>query len=110
MKIVIALSILFFLNGCVQNSAFLGPVYTFGTTGSALQAGASYGTNYVVRKTIKNKTPEVKNNEIKKTKVDTNPMKKILVSVDIKDNPEDFFKIVKKHVKKKNKNYILSTQ
>ena len=110
MKLLFFLTILLFLNGCAQSSALLGPMYTLGSTGNVVQAGASYGTNYVVRKTIKKKTPEVKNNEIKKTKVDTNPIKKIVVSVDIKDNPEDFFKIVKKHVKKKDKNYILSTQ
>ena len=49
-KIIIVLIFTTFLNGCIQNTALLGPFYTFGTTGSALQTGLSYGTNKTVQK------------------------------------------------------------
>lgn len=46
------LSIIFviFLNGCAQNVSLLGPAYTLGSSGNALQAGLSYGTNEIVTK------------------------------------------------------------
>jgi fructose/tagatose bisphosphate aldolase len=47
-KIILRLSLVTFLNGCVQSTALLGPIYTFGTTGSAHQAGFSYGSNKVI--------------------------------------------------------------
>jgi len=50
MKTVLILSILLFFGGCVQPTALLGPMYTIGTTGNVLQAGASYGTSYAVKK------------------------------------------------------------
>ena len=43
---------LFFLNGCVETTAFLGPAITGMSTGSVYEAGLSYGANSVV----KNKT------------------------------------------------------
>ena len=47
-KIILRLSLVTFLNGCAQSTALLGPIYTFGTTGSAHQAGFSYGSNKVI--------------------------------------------------------------
>ena len=48
-KIYIILNLIL-LNGCVQNSALLGPAYTLGSTGNVLQAGLSYGTTYTIKK------------------------------------------------------------
>ena len=36
------------LSGCLQSTAFLGPIYTLGTTGNAYQAGLSYGSDKVI--------------------------------------------------------------
>ena len=47
---------LFFLNGCVQSAALLGPAYTLASTGNIYQAGLSYGSNQAVKK-ITGKTP-----------------------------------------------------
>ncbi len=33
------------LNGCVQNTALIGPAITVATTGNVYQAGITYGTN-----------------------------------------------------------------
>ena len=92
MKIVLTLLILLFFAGCAQSTALLGPIYTIGTTGNVLQAGASYGTSYAVKK-MTGKTVS----ENVDTFVDTEELKK-----ELKENSDDFFRIVKKHVKKSN--------
>ena len=92
MKTVFTLLVLVFFTGCVQPTALLGPMYTIGTTGNALQAGASYGTSYVVKKMTGKTVSENVN-----TFVDTEELKE-----ELKENPDDFFRIVKKHVKKSN--------
>ena len=91
--------LLILLNGCVQNTALLGPAYTLSTTGNALQAGLSYGTTYTVKK-ITGKTPS-ENAEI--------ILKKIEVSADTEESPNIFFKTVKKHIEKSKKadNFII---
>ena len=47
-KIILRISIIGLLSGCVQNTAFLGPIYTLGATGNAYQAGFSYGSNKAI--------------------------------------------------------------
>jgi len=47
-KIILGIFFLCLLNGCAQSTAFLGPIYTFGTTGNAYQAGFSYGSDRVI--------------------------------------------------------------
>ena len=47
-KTIIAIFVLGFLNGCAQNTAFLGPVYTFTTSGSISQTGLSLGSDMVI--------------------------------------------------------------
>jgi hypothetical protein len=49
-KIILAVAFVAFLNGCIQNTAMLGPAYTFSTSGSVLQTGLSYGSNKVYTK------------------------------------------------------------
>ena len=49
-KIFAGLFLLFFLNGCVQGTALLGPAYTLAGTGSIYQAGLSYGSNQAITK------------------------------------------------------------
>jgi|TARA_X000001036_G_scaffold139507_1_gene132262 hypothetical protein len=90
MKIVLTLLILLFLVGCAQPSALLGPMYTIGTTGNVLQAGASYGTSYAVKKMTGKTVPENVN-----AFIDTEELKE-----ELKENPDEFFSIVKKHAKR----------
>ena len=47
-KIIVGIFLISFLNSCAQNSAFLGPIYTFGTTGNVYQAGLTYGSNEAI--------------------------------------------------------------
>tara|TARA_B100000780_G_scaffold70741_1_gene47265 strand:+ start:441 stop:740 length:300 start_codon:yes stop_codon:yes gene_type:complete len=49
-KTIVLIFIFSFLNNCAQNAALLGPIYTFGSTGSALQTGLSYGSDKVITK------------------------------------------------------------
>ena len=55
-KLIIALSFLLLFNGCTQSLAFLGPAITGASTGSAANAGVSYGSSKVIQKVI-GKTP-----------------------------------------------------
>ena len=48
-KILFTLLIIVFLNGCVQNTALLGPGMTIATTGNVLQAGLQYGANTAIK-------------------------------------------------------------
>ena len=50
-KIILLILGLFFLNSCVETTAFLGPAITVGTTGNVYQAGLSYSSNYVIKET-----------------------------------------------------------
>ena len=50
-----------FLNGCAQNIAILGPIYTYTTTGNIYEAGITYSSNKAVKKiTGKTTTENVK--------------------------------------------------
>ena len=83
-KIIISIFAIHILNGCVQNTALLGPAVTIASTGSVYQAGLSYASNETITK-ITGKTPtENIKNLLKKNK--ENNTKKA----------DDFFKIVKK--------------
>ena len=57
-KIIAGLFLLFFLNGCVQSAALLGPAYTLTSTGNVFQAGLSYGSNQAVKKITGKSTTE----------------------------------------------------
>ena len=48
-KIIVGLFLLFFLNGCVQSTALLGPAITIGTTGNIVEAGLQLGTNHAIK-------------------------------------------------------------
>ena len=50
-KIIFLILGLFFLNSCVDATAFLGPAITVGTSGNVYQAGLSYGSNQLVKET-----------------------------------------------------------
>ena len=84
LKVITAIFFLLLLNGCVQSTAFLGPIFTGASTGSAYQAGVSYGSGQFITKiTGKSPTDNVKNflNQSKE---------------DDRENANNFFKLVKK--------------
>ena len=51
-KIFFLFCSLFFLNGCGELTALMGPAITMGTNGNIYQAGLSYGTNQAILKSI----------------------------------------------------------
>ena len=99
-KIIAGLFLLFFLNGCVQSAALLGPAYTLTSTGNVFQAGLSYGSNQVVKKiTGKSTTENIK------SFVDDNKIK-----VEEEENHEEFFALVKSRIEKTSKIIQLANQ
>ena len=92
-KIIAGLFLLFFLNGCVQSAALLGPAYTLTSTGNVFQAGLSYGSNQAVKKiTGKSTTENIK------SFVDDNKIK-----VEEEENHEEFFAIEKSRIERTSK-------
>ena len=55
-KICLNLFLMCFLNGCVQNTVFLGPAITVASTGSVSHAGLSYISNKAITD-VTGKTP-----------------------------------------------------
>ena len=99
-KIIAGLFLLFFLNGCVQNAALLGPAYTLASTGNIYQAGLSYGSDQTVKKvTGKSTTENIK------SLVD-NKKKKI----EEEEKQEEFFALVKSRIEKTSKIIQLANQ
>jgi hypothetical protein len=47
-KIFLGLILMSFLGACASPTAMLGPVYTFSSTGSAIQTGLSYGSSELI--------------------------------------------------------------
>ncbi|MDA9024904.1 hypothetical protein N9H41_00630 [Candidatus Pelagibacter sp.] len=99
-KIIAGLFLLFFLNGCVQSAALLGPAYTMASTGNIYQAGLSYGSNQAVKK-ITGKSPT----ENIKSLLD-NKKKKI----EEEEKQEEFFALVKSRIEKTSKIIQLANQ
>ena len=50
-KIIFLILGLFFLNSCVETTAFLGPAITVGTSGNVYHASFSYASNQLVKET-----------------------------------------------------------
>ena len=76
-KIISGIFFLCLLNGCAQSTAFLGPIYTFGTTGNAYQAGFSYGSNKIVTSLTGKSTVENVEHLLKAKKQDSD-LKKLV--------------------------------
>jgi len=99
-KIIAGLFLLFFLNGCVQSAALLGPAYTLASSGNIYQAGLTYGSNQAVKK-ITGKSPT----ENIQSLVD-NKKKKI----EEEEKQEEFFALVKSRIEKTSKIIQLANQ
>ena len=80
-KIITSLFFIFYLNGCAQSVAFLGPAVTVVSTGNVYQGGLSYGSNRVFKNLVnKNKKKQNKQEDTK--------------------NSDIIFKLVKKNINK----------
>ena len=93
-RIILGLFAISFLGACATPTVMLGPVYTLSSTGSAVQAGISYGSNELITM-YTGKTPienlqEISLAEIEKSK---NIQKRTLES-------EDFYILVKSKIEK----------
>ena len=99
-KIIAGLFLLFFLNGCVQSAALLGPAYSLVSTGNIYQAGLSYGSNQAVKK-ITGKSPT----ENIKDLIDDKKIK-----AEEKESQEEFFALVKSRIEKTSKIIKLANQ
>jgi len=92
-KIIAGLFLLFFLNGCAQNAALLGPAYTLASSGNIYQAGFTYGGNELVTKTTgKSMAQNIKE------------------SITPKKEDSDFQKLVKRNIEKTRKKLNFSNQ
>ena len=85
-KIIISIFIICFLNGCIQNTALLGPAVTVASTGNIYQAGLSYGSSKAITKITGKSPSENVKNLLKKNKDDGKNI----------ENANAFFKMVKK--------------
>ena len=99
-KIIAGLFLLFFLNGCVQSAALLGPAYTLAASGNIYQAGLTYSSNQAVKK-ITGKSPT----ENIQTLVDNKKRK-----IEEEKKQEEFFAIVKSRIEKTSKIIQLANQ
>ena len=90
-KTILGIFFIGILNGCAQNSAFLGPIYSFTTTGNVYQAGFSYGSDKIIT-TVTGKS------------VGEN-VKELIV---IKKNDSEFNKLVKRQIKNTRKKLNLT--
>ena len=99
-KIFAGLFLLFFLNGCVQSTALLGPAYTLASTGNIYQAGLTYGSNQAITKiTGKSPTENIKSfTDRKKSKIDE------------EQNYDEFIALVKNKIEKTSKIINLANQ
>ena len=85
-KLILGICFLSLLNGCLQNTALLGPVYTLSTTGNLFQTGFSYGSGKVVNSLTGKSTGE--------------NIKDLLQP---KGEDSDFEKLIKKRIRKTRK-------
>ena len=91
--IIVGIFLISFLNSCAQNSAFLGPIYTFGTTGNVYQAGLTYGSNEAIT-SLTGKSP-------------TENIKEILTP---KEEDTEFERLVKKRIKQTRRKLNFASQ
>ena len=89
-KIILRIFCIVFLSGCAQTT-FLGPIYTFSSTGNVYHAGLSYGSDKAIT-TLTGKSPREN-------------IKDLIV---IKKEDSEFNKLVKRQIKKTRKKLNLS--
>ncbi|MDC0616400.1 hypothetical protein OAO77_03430 [Candidatus Pelagibacter sp.] len=99
-KIIAGLFLLFFLNGCLQSTALLGPAVTVASTGSISQAALSYGSSQAIKKmTGKTATENIK------SFLNSNN-----TTVKEEESYDEFFVLVKDKIEKKSNILNLANQ
>ena len=76
-KIILGIYVIVLLSGCAQSTAFLGPIYTLGTTGSVQQAGLSYSSSKVIT-TLTGKSGSENLESLLKAKKKNSDLRKLL--------------------------------
>ena len=99
-KIFIGLIFVYFLSGCAQNAALLGPAITVASTGNIYQAGLSYGSSQAIKK-MTGKTPT----ENVKSFLDSNN-----TTVKEEEVYDEFFVLIKDKIEKKSNILNLANQ
>ena len=99
-KIITGLFLLFFLNGCVQSAALLGPAYTLSSTGNIYQAGLSYSSNQAVKK-ITGKSPTENIKSLANSKK---------IKAEEKEKQDELYALVKSRIEKTSKIIQLANQ
>ena len=99
-KIIISAFAMCCLTGCLQNTAFIGPIFTVASTGSVYQAGLSYGSSQVIKK-MTGKTPT----ENVKSFLDSKN-----TTVKEEEIHDEFFVLVKDKIEKKSNILNLANQ
>ena len=90
-KTILGIFFIGILSGCAQNSVFLGPIYSFTTTGNVYQAGFSYGSDKIIT-TVTGKSVGENVKEL----------------IAIKKNDSEFNKLVKRQIKNTRKKLNLN--
>tara|TARA_B100000768_G_scaffold3846_1_gene4705 strand:- start:226 stop:537 length:312 start_codon:yes stop_codon:yes gene_type:complete len=99
-KTITGLFLLFFLNGCVQSAALLGPAYTLSSTGNIYQAGLSYSSNQAVKK-ITGKSPTENIKSLANSKK---------IKAEEKEKQDELYALVKSRIEKTSKIIQLANQ
>ena len=99
-KIIAGLFLLFFLNGCVQSAALLGPAYTMASTGNVYQAGFSYASEELIIKSTGKSTTENIKSFVNNAKI----------KIEEKEKQDEFFALVKSRIEKTSKIIQLANQ
>ena len=99
-KIFAGLFLLFFLNGCVQSAALLGPAYTMASSGNIYQAGLSYGSNQAIKNITGKSTTENIQSLVDNKKI----------KIKEKEKQDEFFALVKSRIEKTSKIIQLANQ
>jgi hypothetical protein len=99
-KVITGLFLLFFLNGCVQSAALLGPAYTLASSGNIYQAGLSYSSNQAVKKITGKSTTENIKNLVENKKIKAEEKKK----------QDELYLLVKSRIEKTSKIIQLANQ
>ena len=104
-NLIIGIFLITALSGCAQNTALLGPAYTLAKSGNIYQAGLSYGSSHVIKKTKESlekvkKTKKIVYHQVGQLqkKIKRDKLNKVVV----KDQADLFFKAVKDNLKKYN--------
>ena len=92
-NIIIGIFVIIILSSCAQNVALLGPAYTLAASGNVYQAGFTYSSNELVRRTTGKSTIQNIKEVLAPTKEDT-----------------EFEKLVKKNIEDTRKKLKLSNQ